>query len=804
MSNRRARSGWTITISALVLAVWVGGVGAVAWRGLGRDRTRISNRIARIFGGRPQEPDHPEAAYTGPLQLSDLRLSSLRQAAESWQRSAGPRRRAVDQVCLVPDAAAFLEAIALWDEQHFFPILIDEPAWTLPFLRAYRPARVVRFAGTAKPASPGDIAKSSIPPTDGDRLWSRALEAVARAWSGPAQSESTLPAANRPPGGLGVTPPGLVLSDPEAPMLAGAVAMAAGRFQPLVRLQSPAENTASAENSMRSERYGDVLSLTGAVRFARLLELRVAGVVPRYDRLGDDCDFLTIAGDWPYRYSIDLAEESIRGVYALDDLIGRVFDMTVRTGWLNQTRRRWAYTGRILGDPAASVARAMGALFLQPESALLWNTYTGGSPWSDFTMGPAAADVSRVIQGTRVVMHRSGEQANLSNWHGMVDPANRFGMVLFNSSGGPDWFRISGGPGRPSDIPRGLPASVAMIHSFSAADPTDPQTIAGRWLSHGAFAYFGSVNEPFLLAFRPPRLVAALLAADIPLVAALRQGENEPFGFPWRLVYLGDPLYSLQKNAGVRSTSNGRIPPGEWRKLAPDYENWPVAEITARAGRSGEPAQVRLFESDNDRLRWCLDASIGNLAGLPSDRLDFKTGGSRHDRSRAVRDDDWRKVLKEIHRDRLDPVLRPCFDELLIDALEEIGALNELMARLVQIPSAERGHWVWEAIETCAMQRLARMSDGRGKSGTFGQVLDLWDELIRLSWPPNSRFPAHFSERVGTLALADAHRSRPWLDRLNKAGLALAVEPDKYSHSAVITVERARVKSQLGGLGASR
>jgi hypothetical protein len=83
-------------------------------------------------------------------------------------------------------------------------------------------------------------------------------------------------------------------------------------------------------------------------------------------------------------------------------------------------------------------------------------------------------------------------------------------------------------------------------------------------------------------------------------------------------------------------------------------------------------------------------------------------------------------------------------------------------------------------------------------------VLDLWDEVIRLSWPPSSRFPAHFSDRVGTLALADGRRSRPWLDRLNKAGLAMTLEPAKYSHSSVIPTERARVKSRLGGLGASR
>ena len=126
------------------------------------------------------------------------------------------------------------------------------------------------------------------------------------------------------------------------------------------------------------------------------------------------------------------------------------------------------------------------------------------------------------------------------------------------------------------------------------------------------------------------------------------------------------------------------------------------------------------------------------------------------------------------------------------------------MARLVSIPSAERGDRVWEAIETCAMQRLARMSDDRRPSGTFGQVLDLWDEVIRLSWPPSSHFPAHFSERVGTLALADGRRSRPWLDRLQKADEALAAEPVKYPHATVIAVERTRIKAQLGGLGSSR
>jgi hypothetical protein len=456
----------------------------------------------------------------------------------------------------------------------------------------------------------------------------------------------------------------------------------------------------------------------------------------------------------------------------------------------------------------------MGALFLQPSSALLWNTYSGGRPWSDYTMRPAAADLNRFIGDDGAVVHRSGSEAGLANWHRTADPVNPFGMVLFNSSGTPERFAISGGEGRPSDIPRGVPAAVAMIHSFSAADPTDPQTIAGRWLSQGAFAYFGAVNEPFLLAFRTPGLVAELVAAQVPFVAALRQGEFEAFGFPWRLVYLGDPLYRVENAAaqadrsgmkdGVQAPNRRRIMPREWRKLAPDYENWPVAEIAASVARSNQLAQARVFDSEDDRFRWCLDAAVGDLAGLPPDGLTLKTGNSLNAPSPAFQADGWRKVLREIRRDRLSRDLRPLFDELLIDALDEGGAVEELMTRLAQVPDAERRPRVWQAIETGAMQRLARMSDDRNTAESFVRALDLWDQVMRLDWPKDSHFPSHFSERVGALALADSRRSRPWLDRLNKAVEAMAAEPGGSSHAAVIAAELARVRSQIGGLGSSR
>ena len=552
MSSGGSRAGWMMVIPALMLGVWLLGVATVAWRGQGPGRNGLGGHHARSAA--------IDIVQAAPVGLDDPRLSSIRQAADSWRQVVEPRRLVIDQVCLVPDVPSFLEAIAAWDERHFFPILIDEPIWVLPFLRAFRPARVVRYMGRAQTLVARALPVRPEPPASRAAEWSRALEAVAEAGSGPAPSDAEPSSRGAWHPRFGRAPPGLVLAAPESPMLAGAVALAAGHLEPLVLLE-PYTRASSAQGGPRGSRhFGDVLTLAEAWDFARRVEDRVAALVARYGQLGDDCDFLTLAGDWPYRYANEAEVGPARGVYALDDLIGRRLEGGPDGLGPGRSRRRWAYAGRLLGDPAASVARAMGALFLQPSSALLWDTYGRGDPWSDYTLNGAADLLTRAMPGPGAVVDRAGRQADLSIWHRTVDPVNRFGLVLINSSGGPEYFTIPGGPGRPGDVPRGVPSAVAMIHSFSAADPTNPETIAGRWLAQGAFVYFGSVNEPFLPAFRTPRLVAAMLAAGVPLVAALRQGEFEAFGFPWRLVYLGDPLYRIRAVARVESSGADSSP----------------------------------------------------------------------------------------------------------------------------------------------------------------------------------------------------------------------------------------------------
>ena len=109
--------------------------------------------------------------------------------------------------------------------------------------------------------------------------------------------------------------PGLVLADPEAETIGAAVVLAAGHFQPLIRLgvfHLPPGVRGAAESTRR---FRDTLTVVEAWGFARGIEARVAAAFSKYDQLGDDCDFLTLAGDWPFRYSVEEGERPARGIY---------------------------------------------------------------------------------------------------------------------------------------------------------------------------------------------------------------------------------------------------------------------------------------------------------------------------------------------------------------------------------------------------------------------------------------------------------------------------------------------------------
>lgn len=644
----------------------------------------------------------------------------LERAAESWARRAGPERRVVDQVCLVPDVATFLEAIASWDEGHYYPILIDDIEYTLKFLRAFRPARVVRYPRKGEPIGQG-------------QEWGRALAAVGRAWTG---ETAGTPSGEAVPARLGPVPPGIVLSAPDSPMLPGAVALAAGRFQPLLRWDV-------------ARRFGDALSADEARALAASLKARVAARVSSHDRLGDDCDFLTLAGDWPYRYNVagtEVASPQMRdfagknsGPYAFDDLVGRQAGGAAR----------WAFTGRLLGDARTSVYRAMCSLFLQPRSALMVNAYNEHAPgWSDYAMPAAARRLERILP----TEHRAGPRASLAGWHQAFDPFNRHGLVLINSHGGPSQFHVTDSPAVPGDIPITEPAVVLMTHSFSAADPTDPQTIAGRWLANGAYIYFGSMFEPGLQAFRTPNLVAPLLARQIPLSAVVRQSPPEAFGWPWRLVYLGDPLYRIKQ-----ASEPPRVAPEDW----PVSAGWPRYEVSPPP-----PAGA----SDSDRLRWAVRTTVARL---------------QRDASRSSPPPEGGDAILAIRRPRLEPALRPYLDALLADTLIQDKRPATLQMQLKHIPPDERSPAVRRLLETCEVQLLERYVVGR----EFVHAEKIWSELIRSD--ASRDLLEQVTARVGRLADASNHRA-DWSALLAAAGRLL-----KNTQAAdVVKAEQQRIASQ--------
>jgi hypothetical protein len=94
------------------------------------------------------------------------------------------------------------------------------------------------------------------------------------------------------------------------------------------------------------------------------------------------------------------------------------------------------------------------------------------------------------------------------------------------------------------------PLALHMIHSFSLQQPDSVETLGGRWLQSGVYAYIGSVHEPYLPAFVPPLQVLERMVNAVPFVVAARQWDG-PFSMPWRINTIGDPLMLCAAPKGV-------------------------------------------------------------------------------------------------------------------------------------------------------------------------------------------------------------------------------------------------------------
>jgi len=397
-------------------------------------------------------------------------------------------------VWVVPDERTFLHALAQWTPRHRFPIFIGETPFLEYFLRSYRSDRIVY----AQPVLGAD-------PIDKDFL----LRCLLASWREGGLAEEDYSPDNR----WKIKQrhkdlegkPGMVLSHPGAPELLGAMALASGHVQYFDFLFTQFMGRANLgvdELPVLRDKISHLFSLWD-LSFASL---------------GDDVDYLTLALDLPFVYG-----DSPR---AVDDAVNRCGE---------STRIISFHVGRLLeAQKGMALYQAMCSLFLSTGAALFYDEWP--DTWRK-SLRPGHWAIADRIPSFLL----QGHQANIQNWKALTYPVNPYGLLYINSFG--DTTRW--GKGTVQDIPNTAPCVVFLCHNESAAFPQKVDTLAGAWLSQGAFLFFGSVSEPLVGAFPDPNQVMEAILDGEPVSSALlsRRGVSEEFRAPWRLVLLGDPLF---------------------------------------------------------------------------------------------------------------------------------------------------------------------------------------------------------------------------------------------------------------------
>ncbi len=531
-------------------------------------------------------------------------------------RALWERRRVLDVVVLAPDLGSFAAAISCWSQKVFFPVLFQDDLYAPRFIAAFRPARVVLLPASTgvSAAGAGDLpaalaglraAAGHGPARRSDGFDGSDQSGAARPGAGNLQSAiAHLQSKMRR---LGVAPPGVVFTDGVCGEVAGALALAAGRFQGLEILPVPRIGQGA---DARNAGPADHLSEEAAWEMAR----RIRDGMARWGLTKPDGPAaVTLAGAYPYRYTGEAYGQWGR-TYALDDLLGRAEDTT-----------RVAVVGRLLGDSARSAYQAACSLFLQPRSALLFNTYGTGpaSIWGFYRMDFAESAWKSRLE----VTHLRNRDASIETFRSHALPWNAGGLVVINSSGGATSWSVAGGGGTADDFPVGAPTAIHITHSGSAADPYNADTLAGRAIWGGAFWYYGSTAEPFLSSFQPPRTYAPRIAAGAPLAAVFRQRPGQEFWQPWRLMLIGDPLFSLREHPAERSPYHGGLQIGGLGlQIAGAAGPLPTADRRLPTAADGDAAGRWLAELR--QARWRGDrAAARALAGNPPAGADVDGAG---------------------------------------------------------------------------------------------------------------------------------------------------------------------------------
>ena len=298
----------------------------------------------------------------------------------------------LDRVVLVPDTATYLDELGKWSTKARWPVLIEDDRYASMFIRRFNPAQVVR--------------RQSVGNT---RITRDAIEAVVRStWDGPPDAESITAVFDR----HDFTPAGIVITSTGDPAWTAAVALAAGRGQPIGWLDG------------RFGRANHLLDADGFAALNKAVNTLVAATGYPYAAMGDAIETITICRDIGGR--VDTSPGVDGRIRAVTDMLGR-----------SVGGHRWAFTGWIFGNATRCVYTAMCSLFLDRSDVGLYNTYQEPQVVRVYGMTEAAGLLAE--RGFKVTTW-DVPGTTLDDWLRLLPRGFTNDVLVMNSGGNADYF----------------------------------------------------------------------------------------------------------------------------------------------------------------------------------------------------------------------------------------------------------------------------------------------------------------------------------------------------------------------------
>lgn len=469
------------------------------------------------------DPDEILVSRPGATGLLEIAPEKLPPPLVLSRRVEEARRacQVIPTIVIVPDEASYVEAISHWTRSRRFPVLIDDNSRATRediarFVRAFEPNEVVRWRMASTAATPSEPAIT---------------HALARTqgWK-PGEVE---PAAFLNSHWSQNHPPGVVATRVGDSAWPAALALAAFRNQPIIFV--PAERVPGTLANAFAPREIDELS---EVLAKACDELAANSPGVRWRAVGDEIETLTLCLNCPVKANIGGKDE-----VATTDQLGRL-------GTVASPGARWGWAGQVFGSQSQAAYRAMCALFLTSKRAWVFDGYESTPQWSAYD-GTATAEVLRKSRFDVELL--DDPKGSEREWRARAERPIKADLIAVTTMGNSDFFELRPGICRPGDVPcLALPTAIHFTHSWSAQWPARRDTVAGRWLERGAYAYIGSVQEPYLQGFVPTPGVAMRWAAGGTWGLVGRQ-DGGRFAQPWKIAVFGDPLM-LRGDPITRST----------------------------------------------------------------------------------------------------------------------------------------------------------------------------------------------------------------------------------------------------------